>query len=256
MGCLLLVSSCGTESTERSATAERPPSVFEAREDAQPHEGIRGHRRSRDSPFANIADGTAVIHHADPTQQAMVAWSIGRFEESGLERPDFSSITFPSPTSCQHAFAGKTLSRQGVVDIEICFTAEQTEERPATVRNVILHELAHAWMLEHVTDSAERAFIAEFQLERWSSAELRHENGSEYAAEIIAWALMDQLVTPRVSDTSCDQLLAAYELLTGATASWRSADCTEKGIHFERLGLRGRIAGLERANATEGPTLR
>jgi hypothetical protein len=62
-------------------------------------------------------------------------------------------------------------------------------------------------MLEHVTDSAERAFIAEFPLERWSSAELRHENGSEYAAEIIAWALMDQLVTPRVSDTSCDQPL-------------------------------------------------
>ena len=171
--------------------------------------------------------------------------AIERFEISGLDRPLFSSITFQSPTSCQHAFAGKTRSRQGDVTIEICFTTEQTEQRPATVRKVILHELAHAWMLEHVGDETERTFIETFQLDRWGGAQPRHDNGSEYAAEVIAWALMDQLVVPRIPNTTCHQLTAAYEVLTATTATWRRTDCTEKGIHFERLGLQERIAGLE-----------
>ncbi|HKX75576.1 MAG TPA: hypothetical protein VJR05_09320, partial [Acidimicrobiia bacterium] len=43
-----------------------------------------------------------------------------------------------------------------------------------------------------------------------------HENGTEQAADIIVWGLLDRPIKPiRITDNSCAELMAGYLTLTG-----------------------------------------
>ena len=104
----------------------------------------------------------------------------------------------------------------GVNVIEIC-----TTEVTNPTRGLILHETSHAWIDQHLTDERKAAFK---ELRGWTywrdyDAAAWHENGTEQAAEIMVWGVIDRpLEMIRITQNSCAELAAGYRTLTGRDA--------------------------------------
>ena len=84
-------------------------------------------------------------------------------------------------------------------------------------RRLVLHEFAHAWARENLTDSQREALMADRELETWNDHDVEWaQRGTEHAAEIITWGL-DMQCSPHeiISDQEAASLAAAFEFLTG-----------------------------------------
>lgn len=185
--------------------------------------------------LSGIVDGVEV-YNADPTQEALVEWALARFDAAGLPRPSVTRLEFPSTESCSHYLAGRTAHSTDTVEIEVCVTSDDISQSARAARHTILHELGHAWEIEHVTDRSRQAFLEHWGLDHWSGADIWEENGNEHAAEVLAWALMDDLVLPRIPNATCARLAEAFEVLTPTTAALRQDDCTDEGVHYSGSG--------------------
>jgi hypothetical protein len=82
----------------------------------------------------------------------------------------------------------------------------------------MLHEFAHAWTHENLTQGQLDAFLTMRGLQRWNEAgDEWAERGTEHAAEIITWGL-NRRCDPRhmLEGEGHGSLTTAFELLTGA----------------------------------------
>ncbi len=169
---------------------------------------------------ATTRAGLAVAN-ATTAEAAMVEWAIDRFEEAGLELPPVSVAFHDTVDGCRgyigHYDAG---SRR----LDVCNRGE-THIDPV---NTLLHELAHAWSFDHLSDADRVAFIARRNLESWDDSYSWWLMGQEQAAEIVAWGLMDDLArSVYLYSESCEGLAAAFELLTGVPPLHTNTDNCE-----------------------------
>jgi hypothetical protein len=83
-------------------------------------------------------------------------------------------------------------------------------------KRLILHELGHAWTVENVDEKTQRLFLDDRGLSSWKGESVAWEDrGFEQAAEIIAWALLDEERTIRtLPHLDPDEITRAYQLLT------------------------------------------
>ena len=95
------------------------------------------------------------------------------------------------------------------------------------VRVGILHELGHAWILDYTDGPARSRLLDLSGRETWDDpAAAWHLRGSEYAAEVLAWGLLDGVVPlVRIGDPPCLELIEAFELLTGSRPVADRSDC-------------------------------
>ena len=143
----------------------------------------------------------------------MVNWAVDLFDEAGLGLPPMRFVYHgDEPTSCS-GWRGAHRHVDGRSTIDIC-----TSDAGNVTAALVLHEIAHAWAAHDLSDERR----AEFQSLRgwtyWSNHQEAdwHENGSEQAAEMILWGLIDRpigIIT--INDHSCDDLDAGYRALTG-----------------------------------------
>jgi hypothetical protein len=84
-----------------------------------------------------------------------------------------------------------------------------------TNRVAILHELGHAWLTSSVSTETQTTFLHLRGLETWNDHDQPwHKRGFEHAAEIIAWALIDQEVWMyRIRPNDFDSLSTGYQVL-------------------------------------------
>jgi hypothetical protein len=83
---------------------------------------------------------------------------------------------------------------------------------------MILHETAHAWIEHQLTPERKAAFRELRGWEHWRDydAAAWHNNGTEQAAEIMVWGLIDRpLRMVRINQAGCGDLEAGYVTLTG-----------------------------------------
>jgi len=159
------------------------------------------------------------IHHASAAERRLVAWAIGRYRLAGLTLPSLD-IEFRPAEACGDAWARYERDRQRIVD---CDTSSSASWVPAAdVKEVLLHELAHAWDAASLTDGVRRRFMAMRGLTTWQGPITEWRSlGSEQAAEIIAWGLMDEGLGPLTDRLTTifrmhsDDLPVAFQLLTG-----------------------------------------
>lgn len=110
-------------------------------------------------------------------QQAFVDFAVGRFAAQGMELPDVEFVFHADLSPCQ---GHKGMYHPGTGVLEMCSMDE----------NTMLHELAHAWANENLTDSQKQDFVASRNLDSWNDHETAWEDrGTEHVAETIAWAL-------------------------------------------------------------------
>ena len=186
-------------------------------------------------PMGTVA-GIA-LYNADANQSALVEWALARFDAAGLSRPAIVSVTFPPTVRCDvERLAGATVHDDLGLHIEVCVPADgftRDDVPTGKARRSILHEFAHAWDREYFDDAARQAFLARHGLAVWNGADTWEENGQEIAAEIMTWALMDEMTYPMgIPHPSCDTLINSYELLTATPATDRRTDCTAEGFDF------------------------
>jgi hypothetical protein len=97
--------------------------------------------------------------------------------------------------------------------------------------------LAHAWAAGALTDDRRAAFQELRGFEFWRNYEQAawEDNGTEQAAEIIAWGVNDRpSATARIDHVSCGELKAGYVALTGLRPVHGPTTICAGGVRSER----------------------
>ena len=113
-------------------------------------------------------------------------------------------------------------------EIDVCPPALATcNLTSVSTRATFLHELAHAWILDHVDSAAQSAFLDLVGLEEWQDPSAPWaDQGVEYAAEVVTWGLLDEPPSMvRIGGPPCELLTDAFELLTGRPPVHDPARC-------------------------------
>lgn len=159
------------------------------------------------------------VHNGTTAAHDLVRWALTRFPDAELTAPAVTSIAFNDEAhqaQCSGDDRGLALKVGPKYEIYICYTLDGTP--PAFVRELMLHELAHAWMWQNLTEPVQRQFLARMDLPTWDDTTLPWEQrGTEHAATVIAWGLADEpLQNHLLASRSCADLAEAFRLLTGA----------------------------------------
>jgi hypothetical protein len=122
----------------------------------------------------------------------LLEFGLARFASQGLELPEIRFEFHPGPTDCD----GNT---------GFYVTETRTVAMCSLDKKTMLHELAHAWAEVNLTVEEKEAFTRSYGLEAWNVAtDPWTERGTERAAEIIAWALLDRSATIRFMEHADD----------------------------------------------------
>jgi hypothetical protein len=85
-----------------------------------------------------------------------------------------------------------------------------------TTRRILLHELGHVWLDEHVSAVTRARFLELRRISSWNDIrDPWDRRGYEQAAEVLSWGLGDRMLSPTVPDAGTEDLEAAFMLLTG-----------------------------------------
>lgn len=178
-------------------------------------------------PCAGPADG----ERSDDRSSSVEAWARCRFETAGLELPSVEVRVSEDLDDCRghHGLAFNGGEEPLVV---LCIAADAP---PVLWKKTILHELGHVWSHANVSLQERDAFVAGRGCQSWNDPETAWEHrGSEHAAEVIAWALMDRelrMITLRDRDPA--DLGVAFQFLTGIRPPARHDGACEMGSHLE-----------------------
>ena len=162
-----------------------------------------------------VADGPATFEFVDMPSDFVIAatWATDLFDEAGLALPSLRYVFHgDTPEPCRNR-PGFRHMVDGLNVIEIC-----SAEMSNATQGMILHETAHAFIDHTLTDERKAAFQELRGWTFWRNYEEAgwHENGTEQAAEIMVWGLIDRpLNMIRITQNSCDELDAGYRTLTG-----------------------------------------
>jgi hypothetical protein len=153
---------------------------------------------------------------------ALTEWALSRFEQAGLALPPLTIAFHDDKQPCEGNFGYYRSTTPARIDI----CGFNSDRFLVTPKKTILHELGHAWARHTLTDQARQAFCRLRGLAAWNDDDIAWEDqGSEQAAEIIAWALLDQDVTlAKISDADPPSLSRAYLQLTGTLPLLRIAE--------------------------------
>jgi hypothetical protein len=171
--------------------------------------------------------GTVEVANGSPALEAALGAALDLFADLGT--PEVSSVTFdPYDPFCRR-YAG----RFSEVDssLLLCFD-QDTLCRDGTCAldgrdlEVVVHELGHVWVHGHTDAATRQALMDLVGVERWNDPDDRwHERGTEWAAETLTWGMLggeQELVC--MARPSCDLLVRAYTLLTGAAPAVSCSD--------------------------------
>jgi hypothetical protein len=168
------------------------------------------------------AQGSEVeVFNGTPGLEGMIAWGFDQFWSSGFGTPKVTRVVFydKQVDRCE-GIIGMILADV----VTLCFDAyEACRDQPCSTwqpiaKRTVLHELAHAWMAEHVDQTTIKEFLQTTGLPTWASTKhLWAERGAELGADTIAWALMDEPtnIYRQSRALACPRLADYFEVLTG-----------------------------------------
>jgi hypothetical protein len=148
-------------------------------------------------------------------QRAVVAWAVERYEAAGMRLPQVEIRFHADPVAC-----GANSGYYAGGRLDVCVT-----EISPYARNVVLHELAHAWCDRNLMASTIDRFLRLRGLRTWNDPRVAWGlRGTEQAAEIIAWAVGRLPIDPLVPGDGIghrpdeNELRAGFRVLTGLQA--------------------------------------
>jgi hypothetical protein len=177
----------------------------------------------------DTAGSLVELVNAEPTHEEYARWLFDRYTSSGIGLPEVAAVWLPPAPECTElgGLAIESDERyEGRHTVVVCYTedrltSDDSESGWSPVAIAYgLHELAHIWMVDHLTDGTRSAFNDMAGLTVWRGPEAEwRERGVEHAAFTIAWGLAgaEDARYPILPPPECEELAARYELLTGRT---------------------------------------
>ena len=161
-----------------------------------------------------IDQDVPVVFVGLPTQhEEMARWAMGLFGDAGLDLPPMRYLFHgDDPSECRER-RGLEHMIGGIAVVEICTSAVSFP-----TQYMYLHETAHAWADHALTADRMTAFQELRGWEHWRnySAAVWYQNGTEQAAEILVWGLVERPIRLATIDyDNCDELESGYIILTG-----------------------------------------
>ncbi len=181
------------------------------------------------------AGSVIAVHNGTPRLEQLVSSGLARFSAAGLTEPRFHSLTFEPSRECATR-SGRLIQEDGAREVFLCLYESdlcpgegKCVEPSLHVRSNVLHELGHAWIIDNVDGAAREQLLRVSGLEEWDSPDVPwEERGVEYAAEVLAWGLLEESAPMvRIGRPSCDELAMAFEILTGMASQARNEDCSD-----------------------------
>lgn len=173
-------------------------------------------------------DVSVALVNAERAQITFSEWLFGRYAAAGFEPPGVAAIWYPPSNDCISSRKGLAIESDdrygGRHTATVCFSSDEIRSPETqsgwsvTALNYALHELAHIWMVDNLTDATRDAFVERAGLPSWRSGDDQWgERGVEHAATTIAWGLAGatdaRYMIP--ADLSCDELSERFQMLTG-----------------------------------------
>ena len=153
-------------------------------------------------------------------EDTIVAEATALFGDAGLELPDrFVASFHHDPADCAGNLGLSTIEA-GTPRVRVCWSHEEPGVEARLQTQALVHELAHAWADHNLDDVTRAAFVEFTGSGSWNlRATDWQERGTERAADLITWALLDPAVLfVEFDGLGCHGWAAAYELLTGLDA--------------------------------------
>jgi hypothetical protein len=149
----------------------------------------------------------------DEADVALAWWAFERFDQAGLDLPPLSLSFHDDRAACGGNFGYYHSGDPARIDI----CGFNRDRFLVTPKKTLLHELAHAWGYQTLDSEIRNRFLDLRGLHTWQDDSVSwQEHGTEHAAEVIAWGLMDEeLFLTSISGTEPHQLAEAFVLLTG-----------------------------------------
>jgi hypothetical protein len=177
------------------------------------------------------------ISHYNGTEllQLLIGNAIVRFTDAGMSEPVVGSVTFEPSRSCARR-TGRVIDADGqrqvficIFESDLCPNSETCDLPSSSVRFAVLHELGHTWILDHVTGETQTQLLELSDRATWQGTEVPWaDRGVEYAADVIAWGLIEEPIDMvRIGRPSCDELSAAFRLLTMVDPLRSDTECTD-----------------------------
>ena len=143
---------------------------------------------------------------ADAEHVRLVAWAARRFEHGGLQVPEVEVHFHQDTAGCA-----------GHLGLELGGRVDHCVVRVSEIgRDVLLHEMGHAWIDQYVATPVRERFTELRGLTEWNTTGIPFEEKAyEHGAEVIAWGLGTRFLAPEIPDREPWQLVAAFESLTG-----------------------------------------
>ena len=167
------------------------------------------------------AETATVIGEVNPFESTTLEWALGRYDAAGIDLPPFT-VKFAESDDCGGSMA-RAIQGDPMPRVIIC--TKLTTSKELVLKRTMLHEIAHIWAADALDQAIRASFLTLRGLDTWGSRDVPwHARGSEQAAEVMTWALMDrELLMATLADRDPAGLAAGYELLTGTTVPSRDA---------------------------------
>lgn len=188
-----------------------------------PHENL-----ARVTSRLEVGGRTVEIRNGTPTLQLLVGWAVARFDQAGMALPRFESVTFTRHADYCEEVEGRAIpvfqdGRAASWELVLCFDETSACADPSCdqftrlAKRTTLHELAHVWIADNVSESQRTRFLDQRELETWGDNNWPWEQrGVEWAADTIAWGLLDGPFSPsQLGSPSEPELTEGFRLLTG-----------------------------------------
>lgn len=170
------------------------------------------------APLEEVPDEPAV--YALDVDATVYITTIAAFEDAGFDAPEFLARFHTSDEPCKGHCGLNTLTSDGVSTVNVCATHENELVVEMIRERTLMHEVAHVWVEQNVSQAQRAAFMAIRGLDVWEDGTLAswEKLGAEHAAEILLWGMTDETrnINFRIDDSDIANLRAAYRILTEA----------------------------------------
>lgn len=196
-----------------SANLDLPMAWFMSIETPAPRHIERTH-------VIEVGDGTTVeLFDGNDQVAELIEWSLERFRIAGIDPPHVDAVYLETERSCLEESAWTHLSTDSAI-IRLCLDADDLgngDRGGLAGEFTMLHELAHVWTAEYLSQDEKEAFSAERGLAAWNAGSSTwSDRGNEHASEIMAWGLAERPVElVRLGSPDCRSLTGAFFSLTG-----------------------------------------
>ncbi len=165
-------------------------------------------------------DGSQVeLYGASASAAELVEWALGRFADADLPIPHAGAVHIEAAQTCLEGSAW-AITGGASAEIRICLDESQLGSDGSFTRLgevTVLHELAHVWSAEYLSEEQKQAFLDARGLSAWWDPSVPWvAQGTEHAAEIVAWGVAeDDYPLVRIPHSDCETVVADFRALTG-----------------------------------------